>query len=67
MPSGGRVIPRQGPSTLSGVEVRVVIRDQARPLPAATDRPSLSQRCGAISRRRRGTGEDETEVGQIVT
>ena len=45
--------PQAGAVHLAGVEVRVVIRDQARPRPAATDRPSLSQRCGAISRRGR--------------
>ena len=45
--------PQAGAVHLADVEVRVVIRDQARPLPAATDRPSLSQRCGAISRRGR--------------
>ena len=51
---------------LADVEVRVVIRDQARPLPAATDRPSLSQRCGAISRRGREQVEMELRWSKSV-
>ena len=58
--------PQAGPVHLADVEVRVVIRDQARPLPAANDRPSLSQRCGAISRRGREQVEMELRWSKSV-